>query len=73
MTFDSAMFASLAEAWQGKLSLYAFIGIMAISLIGGKLLLLVPTFREAAAINKQNYAEKRLCCVIARGGFLRGI
>ncbi len=58
MTFDSAMFASLAEAWQGKLSLYAFIGIMAISLIGGKLLLLVPTFREAAAINKQNYAEK---------------
>ena len=58
MDFDSSTFAALADAWQWKLSLFAFASIMAVFFVGGKLLTLVPSYREAIAMNRAAYAEK---------------
>lgn len=58
MAFDNSTFAALAEAWQWKLSLYALIGILAVFFAGGKLLMVVPAYREAMALNKAAFAEK---------------
>lgn len=55
---DSTFLTSLADDYQWKLSLIAFVGIMASSFVGKYLYMLVPTFREAAAMNRADFAEK---------------
>lgn len=55
---NSGFFASFWEHYNWQLSLLTFVGIQGLSFIGGKLLLLVPTFRQAAQLNKQVYQEK---------------
>lgn len=55
---NSPILESLAGAYEWKLSLMAFVGIYAVTIIGGKLLMLVPSFREAAQMNQANYQEK---------------
>ncbi len=54
----NALISQIADAYNWQLSLYAALGIMAVSLIGKTLAMLVPQFREAAAANKAAYAEK---------------
>jgi len=54
----NALITQIADAYNWQLSLYAALGIMAVSLIGKTLAMLVPQFREAAAANKAAYAEK---------------
>jgi sterol desaturase/sphingolipid hydroxylase (fatty acid hydroxylase superfamily) len=55
---DSHFWASLLAQYHWKLSLYALVAIYAFTIIGGKLLLVVPAFREAARVNAQAYKEK---------------
>lgn len=50
--------ASLAAAYHWQLSLYTALGIAAVTVIGKRLLLLVPTVREAQRVNQAAYAEK---------------
>jgi sterol desaturase/sphingolipid hydroxylase (fatty acid hydroxylase superfamily) len=56
---NSPMLSSLLEHYNWQLSLYAFVGIMALS-FGGKQLLtaLVPAFRDASQANAAAYQEK---------------
>lgn len=56
---DTSLFSSLAANYQWQLSLYAFIGIMVIPFLGKFVLTLVPTFKEAAQLNKEA-AEKKM-------------
>jgi sterol desaturase/sphingolipid hydroxylase (fatty acid hydroxylase superfamily) len=44
--------------YQWQLSLYALAGILALSFIGGKLLSLIPTIREARALNRETARKK---------------
>lgn len=53
-----AFFTSLAASYHWQLSLYSALGIAAVTLIGKRLLLLVPTFREAQRLNTAAFAEK---------------
>jgi sterol desaturase/sphingolipid hydroxylase (fatty acid hydroxylase superfamily) len=57
---EASIFSSVMERYQGLLSLYTFAGIMAVSLLG-KLVLprLIPTIKEAQALNKET-AEKKM-------------
>jgi len=48
----------IAASYQWKLSLYAALGIGAVTLAGKALAMLVPQFRAAAAANKAAFAEK---------------
>jgi len=51
--------AWIAEHYQWKLSLITLVSIIAVTIIGGRLLVyLVPTFREAAALNTQMMRKK---------------
>ncbi|MFA7585329.1 MAG: sterol desaturase family protein [Novosphingobium sp.] len=55
---DMAFFDRLIEAYEWQLSVYAALGIMAVTLLGKRLLMLVPTFREAARINTEAVDRK---------------
>jgi sterol desaturase/sphingolipid hydroxylase (fatty acid hydroxylase superfamily) len=55
---NSQFVASLVADYQWKLSLMAFVGIMALYMAAGQVLKLVPTFKAAALVNKQAYREK---------------
>lgn len=55
----TSLLSSILEHYQWQLSLYAFIGIMAVTFIGKHLVLLIPTIREAQALNKAA-AEKKM-------------
>ncbi len=55
---DTSFLASLQEHYHWQLSLYAAIGIAAVTFIGKQLLLLVPTFKEAHQLNVKALKEK---------------
>ena len=55
---NNPFLAWLMAQYQWQASLYAAIGIVAVIVIGKQLLLLVPTFREASALNRAAYREK---------------
>lgn len=55
---NSEFFASLLEHYEWQLSIVTFIAIQALTFVLGKLMLLVPTFREAHAVNKAAYEKK---------------
>lgn len=48
----------LAQNYHWGLSLLALVSIAATSFIGGRLLMLVPTFKEAAVLNTETYQNK---------------
>jgi sterol desaturase/sphingolipid hydroxylase (fatty acid hydroxylase superfamily) len=52
------LLAEVAANYQWQLALYAGVGIGLVTLIGGQLAKLVPTFRAAARVNKATYAKK---------------
>lgn len=56
---DASLFSSIMEHYQWQLSLYALVGIMAVTLIGKYLFLLIPTIKETQALNKEA-AEKKM-------------
>lgn len=49
---------SLAQAWHWQLSLYTALGIVAVTLVGKRLVLLSPTVRAARQANIEAYAVK---------------
>lgn len=51
-------FAPLAAAYHWQLSLYAALGIAAVTIAGKRLLLLIPAVREAQRLNARAYAAK---------------
>jgi sterol desaturase/sphingolipid hydroxylase (fatty acid hydroxylase superfamily) len=59
---NTAFVASLAQhlwaQYHWLLSIYAGVGIIAVSLLGKQLVLLVPTFREAGQLNKETFQKK---------------
>jgi sterol desaturase/sphingolipid hydroxylase (fatty acid hydroxylase superfamily) len=55
---SSSFVAWLTEHYHGLLSLGAFAGIFAVNFVGKQLLLLVPVFREADALNQASFNEK---------------
>jgi sterol desaturase/sphingolipid hydroxylase (fatty acid hydroxylase superfamily) len=55
---SSPFLASLLEQYHWQASLYAIAGIMAATVIGKRLLLLVPTFKKASELNRQAFQEK---------------
>jgi len=50
--------ASLLEAYQWRLSLYAGVGIAVVTFLGKQLLMLVPTFKEAGQLNAAALKKK---------------
>lgn len=50
---------SLAASYHWQLSLYAALGIAAVTIIGKQVLLLVPTFRKAREVNVAAFADKK--------------
>lgn len=52
------LLAGLMEGYEWKLSLIALVSIIAVQVLGGKLLTLVPSFAEAAKMNRAVYQEK---------------
>jgi sterol desaturase/sphingolipid hydroxylase (fatty acid hydroxylase superfamily) len=55
----------LAEHYHWRLSLYAGIGIFALTFVSGRLMLLVPAFRAASRLNTETAAKKMLKPVYA--------
>lgn len=55
---DTPFFASLLESYRWDLSLYAAIGIAAVTFVGKHLMMLVPAFRQASQVNAAKYREK---------------
>ena len=55
---NSPFLAALLENYRWDLSLYAFVGIIALGWLGKQLVLLVPAFREAHELNVGTYKEK---------------
>ena len=55
---DSSLFSSILEHYQWLLSLYAAVGIMAVTVIGKRVLLLIPAIRQTQALNKQAAQER---------------
>ena len=56
---QSQILAWMQENYQWKLSLIAYVSIMAVSVLGPKLVtMLVPTFRQSAAMNKAAFDAK---------------
>ena len=55
---DTSIFSSILEHYQGLLSLYAAVGIMAVTFIGKRVLLLIPAIRQTQALNKQASEER---------------
>ncbi|CAN7663946.1 sterol desaturase family protein [Phenylobacterium sp. LjRoot225] len=55
---STPFFASLLEHYQWQLSLYAAVGIFALTFLGKRLLLLVPTFKEADQLNQAALKKK---------------
>ncbi len=55
---NSSFLASLLGQYHLLWSLYAVLGIAAVTIVGKRILMLVPTFREAAALNEQVFKEK---------------
>lgn len=56
---DTSLFSSLLEQYHWQLSLYALLGIAAVTVIGKQLLLLIPTIKQAQALNKEA-ADKKM-------------
>jgi sterol desaturase/sphingolipid hydroxylase (fatty acid hydroxylase superfamily) len=56
---DTSLFSSILQQYEGLLSLYAFVGIIAVSLIGKQLMVLIPAFKQTQALNKAA-AEKKM-------------
>jgi sterol desaturase/sphingolipid hydroxylase (fatty acid hydroxylase superfamily) len=56
---DTPLLSSILEHYHWQLSLLTFVGIIAVTAIGKRLLLLVPTIKEAQALNKE-VAEKKM-------------
>lgn len=54
----SSILASILEQYHWQLSLYALLGIMAVTFIGKQLLLLIPTIKETQALNKEARDKK---------------
>ena len=52
------LISSLLADYQWKLSLYAALGVFAVTIIGKYVLMLVPTIREAANLNGETLREK---------------
>ena len=55
---NTTFWQGLLAGYQWQLSIYTALGIAAVSLVGRLLCSLVPTFREAAKLNKATFAEK---------------
>jgi len=55
---DTSIFASILEQYRWDLSLYAFVGIMTVTFVGRRLLLLIPTIKRAHSLNKDAAAKK---------------
>jgi sterol desaturase/sphingolipid hydroxylase (fatty acid hydroxylase superfamily) len=55
---DTELFAGLLENYEWKLSLITAIGIAATTIVGKRLLMLVPAFRSAAKLNRQAFEQK---------------
>jgi sterol desaturase/sphingolipid hydroxylase (fatty acid hydroxylase superfamily) len=55
---DSGFWAVVAEHYQWQLSLYAALGILAATVVGGWLLRLVPAIAEASRINRETFRAK---------------
>lgn len=56
---DTSLFSSILEHYQWQLSLYAFVGILAVTFIGKQLLLLIPGIKQIQRINKEA-ADKKM-------------
>ena len=56
---DSSLFSTLLENYQWQLSLITGLGIIATTLIGKQLLLLIPTIKAAQTLNKDT-ADKKM-------------
>lgn len=54
----SSIWTSIAEQYHWQPSLYALLGILAVTVIGKQLLLLIPTIKETQALNKAAYDKK---------------
>lgn len=55
---DTSIFSSILEHYQGLLSVYTAVGIMAVVFIGKRLLLLIPAIRQTQALNKKACEER---------------
>lgn len=55
---ETTILTELAGAWQWQLSVYTAIGIVALTFLGKRLLLLLPTVRAAARANAAAYDAK---------------
>ncbi|PLK27248.1 sterol desaturase family protein [Novosphingobium sp. TH158] len=55
---ESEFFAGIARNWEGLLSLYAFVGIIVVTLVGSKLLSLIPAIGAQVRLNKQALASR---------------
>lgn len=55
---DTSIFSWLSEHYHWQLSLLTAVGVIAVTFVGKHLLLLVPTIREAQAINKEAAKER---------------
>lgn len=56
---NSEFLAGVARNWQGLLSLYAFVGIIALSLVGGWLVTRIPAVRAQVQLNRDTLAKRR--------------
>jgi sterol desaturase/sphingolipid hydroxylase (fatty acid hydroxylase superfamily) len=54
----TSFLAWVLEHYHGLLSLYAFVGIFAVTFLGKQLMLLVPAFKEANQINEAAFHKK---------------
>lgn len=55
---NTTIFSSIMAQYHWQLSLYAALGILVVTFIGKHLLLLIPTVKEAQALNKQTAEQK---------------
>lgn len=55
---DTSFLAPLMEHYNWQLSLYAAVAIIALGAIAKKLLMVVPTFREASKLNQETFRQK---------------
>jgi sterol desaturase/sphingolipid hydroxylase (fatty acid hydroxylase superfamily) len=58
VSMHTGLFEMLADGYQWRSSLYAMLGIAAITFISKLLLSLVPTFKEAQQLNQSTYKAK---------------
>ncbi len=56
---DAGLLEVIAREWQGLLSLYAFVGILALSLGSGWLITRIPSVGAQARLNRETLAKRR--------------